>query len=154
MITGQERNADLGEDLAQAVFQGNAHVGLHLVGIEGGQLALLDPLLGFGVGEPMAGGLPGEPWADRTGAVTDQAGHVMGAPALGGVNHQGAAQTQLLPQQVVMHRPHSQEGRHRHAGGGQLGSGTGAINTIGEHQHLGTAAHSLLGRLTQPLQGR
>ena len=78
----------------------------------------------------------------------------MGAPALGGVNHQGAAQTQLLPKQVVMHCPHSQEGRHHHAGGGQLGSGTGAIHTIGEHQYLGTAAHSLLGRLTQPLQGR
>ena len=104
--------------------------------------------------EPVARGLPGEPGADGAGAVADQAGHVVGAPALGGVDHQGAAQTQLLTQKVMMHRPHGQEGRHRHADGSERGSSTGAINTIGEHQHLGTAAHSLLGRFTQPLQGR
>jgi len=54
--------------------------------------------------EPVAGGFPGEPGADGAGAEADQAGQVVGAPALAGVGHQGDLQTQPQAQEVLVNR--------------------------------------------------
>ena len=102
----------------------------------------------------MACGLPGEPGADRTGAVTDQAGHVVGTPALGGIRHKRALQAELLTQKMVMNSSHSEQGRHRHRGGIELGRCTGCIHSIGKHQHLGTVTDCLLRRLAERIQRR
>ena len=69
VVAGQQGNADLGEDLAQAIFEGLAHIGLGLVDREGRQFAALDQGLHLGLGQPVAGGFPGQPGADGTGAV-------------------------------------------------------------------------------------
>ena len=88
VVAGQQRNADLGEDFSEAVFKRDAHIGLNLISTEVWKFSLLDPFSCFGVLEPVARGLPGQPRTDRAGAVADQTGHVMRAPALRGVNHQ------------------------------------------------------------------
>jgi hypothetical protein len=106
VVAGQQRDADLGEDLAQAVLEGLAHVGLHQIGGEGRQLAAFDVGLHLGLRQPVAGRFPGEPGADGTGAVANQASQMVGAPALGRVHHQGGLQAQAKVEQVVVHRPH------------------------------------------------
>ncbi|NDH88445.1 MAG: FAD-binding protein, partial [Actinobacteria bacterium] len=97
VITGEQGDADLGEDLAETVLQGDPHIRLGVSRGEGRQLALFDSLLSFGMGQPVAGGLPGEPGADGTSAVADQTSEVMGAPALGGLHHQRTAQALARP---------------------------------------------------------
>ena len=90
VVTGQQGDTNLGKDLAQAIFEGFFHIGLGLVDGQGRQLAPLNQRLGFGMGQPMAGGFPGEPGADRTGAIANQASQMVGAPALGRFHHQGS----------------------------------------------------------------
>ncbi|CAI8167434.1 MAG: Uncharacterised protein [Synechococcus sp. CC9902] len=121
VVAGEQRDADLGEDLAESVLQGNPNIGLDPFRIQRRQLALIDPLPGLGVLKPMAGGLPGEPGADRTGAVTDQTGDVMGAPALSGIRNERTTQPKLLAQQVVMNRADGEQGGHRRRGGIEVG---------------------------------
>ena len=150
VIAGQQRDTDLGEDLAQAILQGLAHVGLHLIGGEGGQLAPLDVGLHLGLGQPVARRFPGEPGAHGAGAIADQAGHVMGAPALGRVHHQGGLQAQAEVEQVVVHRAHRQQGRQRGGGGADPSLRTGPV---GEHQDLAAGAHRDLGLTAQAIEG-
>ena len=153
VVTGQQGNADLGEDLAQAIFEGLAHIGLGLVGREGWQFAPLDQRLHLGLGQPMAGGFPGEPGANGTGAVADQAGQVVGAPALGRVNNEGGLQAQSQVEQVVVHRPHRQQGRDRAGGGINAGRLATLAPAIRQHHDRCAGAHGRLGLPTQPLHG-
>ena len=141
VIAGQQGNADLGEDLAQPVFQRHAHVGLNLIHGEGGQLAQLDGLAHLGLVEPMATGFPGEPGANGTGAKTNQTGQVVGAPALSRVHNDRGLQAQPQPQQVVVHSPHSEQGRD----GGVARSDP----AIGEHQDRFALAHGSFSRALQ-----
>ena len=124
VVASQQGDPDLGQDLAKAIFERHAHIGLHLIGVQGRQLALLNAFFGLGVLQPMTGGLPGEPGTDGTGAVPDQASHVVRAPALRGIHHQGALQPELLSQQMMVHRSHGQQRWHGHRGGGERSSGT------------------------------
>ena len=96
----------------------------------------------------MAGGLPGQPRTDGAGAVADQAGQVVGAPALGRFDHEGSLQPQTLAQQVVVHRPDSQQGRD----GGEQGTDASA-RSIGNHQNLVPPAHGRLGFKGEAIQG-
>ena len=121
VVTGEQRYADLGKDLAQSVLKGDSNIGLNPFRIQGRQLALLDPFLGLGVLQPMAGGLPGEPGADRAGPVTDQAGDVVRAPALSGINNERTPQPKLLAQQVMVNGADGEQGRHCRRGGIELG---------------------------------
>ena len=89
----------------------------------------------------MAAGFPGEPGTYGAGAKADQTGQVVGAPALGGVNHQGGLQAQAQVEQVVVHRPHRQQGRNR--GGG------GVDAPIREDQDLHTGTHGSFGLAAQ-----
>ena len=100
----------------------------------------------------MAAGLPGEPGADGTGAKADQAGQVVGAPALGGLHHDRGLQPQPQPQQVLVHRPHRQQ--RRDVGGGGIDAARGAIHQhpVGEHQDLAAAAQGRLGLVAEALQ--
>ena len=124
VVTGEQRDADLGKDLAQSILQGDSNIGLHPLRIQGRQLALLDALPGLGVLEPMAGGFPCQPRADRTGAVTDQTGDVVRAPALSGISNERTPQPKLPTQQMVMNGADGEQGRHRRRGGIDLGGGT------------------------------
>ena len=141
VVAGQQRDADLGEDLAQAVVEGLAHVGLSLVQAQGGQLAGLDQLLGAGMREPVARGLPGQPGAHSTGAIADQAGQVMGAPALGGLDHDRGLEPQTGSQQVVVHRTGGQKRRQGRDGGIDAAGLAIQAQTIAEHKHPGAGAH-------------
>ena len=146
VVAGEQRDPDLGEDLAQAVFEGLTHVGLNQISGEGGQLAALDVGLHLGLRQPVASRFPGEPGAHGAGAEADQAGQVMGAPALGSVSHQGGLQTQAKVEQVVVHRTHRQQRRDVGGGGGDA--------PIREHQDLAASAHGGLGLRLEPLHRR
>ena len=98
MITRQQGNSNLRQDLAQAVLKRGAHVLLNFDCIEGRKFALLHSLLSFGMLQPMTGRFPSEPWANSTRPIANQAGHVMGAPTLRRIDNQGTLQPQLLAQ--------------------------------------------------------
>ena len=136
VVAGQQRDANLGEDLAKAILQGLAYVGLGRIGREIRKFAPLDQRAGLGVGQPMAGGFPGQPGAHGAGPVADQAGQMMGAPALGGIDHDRALQPQAQAQQVMVNRPDRQEGGD--VGGASADPATAAV---GEHQDATAAAH-------------
>ena len=59
VVTGEQRYADLGKDLAQSVLKGDSNIGLNPFRIKGRQLALLDAFLGSW-GAPANGG-----WSPR-----------------------------------------------------------------------------------------
>ena len=96
----------------------------------------------------MAAGFPGEPGADGTGAITDQAGQVVSAPALGRFHHQGSLQPQAQVEQVVMHRAHGQQ---RWNGGRGGIDPTSLAAPIAQHQDLAAGAHGRLGSAAQAL---
>ena len=56
----------------------------------------------------MSAGFPGHPGADRTGAIADQTGQMVGGPALAGFDHDGGLQAKTKPQEVVMDSPNGQ----------------------------------------------
>ena len=60
------------------------------------------------MGQPVPAGFPGHPGADRTGAIADQTGQMVGGPALAGFNHDGGLQAQTKPQEVVVDSPNGQ----------------------------------------------
>ena len=94
VIAGQHGDADLGENLAQTIFQSLAHVGLGLIHRQGGQFSTLDQRAGLGMLQPVTGRLPGQPGTDGAGAETDQAGQVMGTPALSGLHNDRTTQAE------------------------------------------------------------
>ena len=61
-------------------------------------------------------------------------------------------QPQLLTQQVVMHRTHRQQWRHRHRRGRQGRRRSAAVHPVGQHQHLGPIPHRLFRRFAQRLE--
>ena len=153
VVAGQQGDADLREDLPQAILQGGAHIGLGPGRREGGQLAPLDQGTGLGMGQPVAGGLPGEPGAHRAGAITDQTGQVVGAPALGRVDHDRGLQPQPQAQQKVMHGAHRQQRRDVGGAGADRGGLAAGTDAVGEHQDLAAGAHGGLRLKTKALQG-
>ena len=76
---------------------------------------------------------------------------MVGAPALGRVNHERTLQPQPEPQQVVMHRAHRQQRRDVGGAGTEAHALAVSAEAIGEHQDLTTTAHGSFGLEAQPL---
>ncbi len=117
VVAGQQRDAHLGEDLEQALLGGDAVVaqGLLEVGGRGGA----GPLSGGRrlVAEPaalpeVAHRLEGEVRVHGRGAVADEAGEVVDAPALRRLGDERGPAAQASPDQVVVHGADGEQRRH------------------------------------------
>ena len=78
---------------------------------------------------------------------------MVGAPALGRVHDQGGLQAQAQVEQVVMHRPHRQQGRDRGGGGIDAGGLATLAPAIRQQHDHGARSHGRLGLPAQPFHG-
>jgi hypothetical protein len=147
LVAGEGGDPHLGQDLQDPRLGGpdpGVHRQFRIRGSRAGEfvrrIGLPGPLL-----HPAPDGVHGQPGMDGVGAVTQEGAEVVHLPGLPGVQYQGRPGPELHPDEVVVDRPHRQQGAHRYAG---LGA-----TPVGKDQE-GRAPPDRLFRLgTDPVQG-